>query len=116
MTPAEQAEYKEAEVDWEKKMLMEALAVSKKLSFVNTPAPQEPPATPASKKDTSINGNWMLPNNQEQEDEEEDDKDEAVSMFNFQRTKPKLTKDFAAKLAAEEAQWYDMRKKLKAML
>lgn len=70
------------------------------------------------KKDTSIGGNWLLPNNEEQEkeEEEEDDKDEVVEMFNFQRTKPKLNKDFAAKLAAEESQWYDMRKKLKALL
>jgi len=117
LTPAEQAEYKEAEADWEKKMLMEALAVSKKLAMKGdekkTPAP-----TTMTKKDTSIGGNWLLPNNEEQEkeEEEEDDKDEVVQMFNFQRTKPKLNKDFAAKLAAEESQWYDMRKKLKAML
>lgn len=60
--------------------------------------------------------NWdLLAKYEDQEDDEGDDEYEEKSIFNFQRTKPKLTKDFAAKLAKEESQWYDLRKKLKNM-
>jgi len=111
LTPEERAEYLKAETDWEKKMLMEALKVSQKLAMKKGVEKKE------EKKKPMMTGNekWELLNENEQDDDEDENE-----FLNYQQTKPKLTKpltkDFADKLAAEESEWYGLRKKLKAMM
>jgi len=96
LTPQERAEYEKAEAEWEQRMLQEAMKVSEKMAMKKDDEKKKP----------------MMTGNEKWEDEEDDDDDEDDKI---KVTSP-LGKAFTEKLAAEEEEWYGLRKKLKAML